>query len=160
MKAPAIYQEALKECPAISVDADIMSGAPCIRGTRIPVAMVVVEAAAALLAAGGYAERVTPEQSAQALRFAAIMLGSVCESATDPRDQGIADLERICAEWQADYPSRIQRRDQRIAALTAERNAARAAARELGQALDNWGRNAPPVLELLAKHAKLLEESA
>jgi uncharacterized protein (DUF433 family) len=35
------YEHALKECPLISVDPEICSGQPCIKGTRIPVYCVL-----------------------------------------------------------------------------------------------------------------------
>ena len=35
------FQVAARECPGITVDPDIMGGAPCIAGTRIPVYMIL-----------------------------------------------------------------------------------------------------------------------
>jgi uncharacterized protein (DUF433 family) len=35
------FEDAIKRCPSISIDADIMEGQPCIAGTRIPVRAVL-----------------------------------------------------------------------------------------------------------------------
>lgn len=36
-----VFREAVRRCPSISIDDDIMEGQPCIEGTRIPVRAVV-----------------------------------------------------------------------------------------------------------------------
>lgn len=36
-----VFEEAARRCPFISIDYDVMSGQPCIQGTRIPVRSVL-----------------------------------------------------------------------------------------------------------------------
>jgi uncharacterized protein (DUF433 family) len=57
----------------ISIDPEIMGGVPCIRGTRIPVAMLVRMVAGGMTIAQVVAEypQLAEEDVAEALRFAA-----------------------------------------------------------------------------------------
>ncbi len=73
----AEFQRVLKLCPLISVDAEIMCGAPCIRGTRIPV-YVIVDTVRRVGSVGrapsAHNHRVTREAVEQALEFAASVI--------------------------------------------------------------------------------------
>ncbi len=67
------FQRAAKSHPLISVDADVMAGAPCVKGTRIPVYGILdsVRHGGSLVNPFREWPRLTLEQVEQALRFAA-----------------------------------------------------------------------------------------
>ncbi len=74
---PASFQRALKAHPLISVDAAVMAGAPCVRGTRIPVYTilnVVCTRGSIFEARSQWPNSLTVEQVREALSFAAAVI--------------------------------------------------------------------------------------
>lgn len=83
-ETPALYppavlkslEEAIKRCPSISIDADIMEGQPCIAGTRIPVRAVLraIELYGAIKGATMCYPQLSIEQVEDALYFSQVIL--------------------------------------------------------------------------------------
>jgi uncharacterized protein (DUF433 family) len=84
----ASFQLAAGEYPTISIDTDVMAGAPCIGGTRIPVYMVLdaVEHYGDVEAALRSYPRLTVQQIKDAIGFAKL----VVECPIDDRSAPIA----------------------------------------------------------------------
>lgn len=70
------FQIAAREYPAIKIDPDIMGGAPCVAGTRIPVYMILdaVEYYGSPEAVVKSYPNLTPEQVKDAIGFAKIVV--------------------------------------------------------------------------------------
>jgi uncharacterized protein (DUF433 family) len=82
------FQQARSEYPGISVDPEIMSGAPCIAGTRVPVYMILdaIEYHGSVEGAVRSYPRLTVRQLKDALGFAK----SVLECPIDDRSSPVA----------------------------------------------------------------------
>ena len=70
------FQIAMSDYPAVSVNPDVMSGAPCVDGTRIPVYMILdaVEHHGSLHGALESYPNLTAEQVKDAIGFAKIVV--------------------------------------------------------------------------------------
>jgi uncharacterized protein (DUF433 family) len=70
------FDVAIKECPHISINPDVMAGAPCITGTRIPVYVVLeaIERHGTLKGAVTSYPQLNVEQVRDALTFAKIVV--------------------------------------------------------------------------------------
>ena len=71
-----VFQSASQAYPSISVDAEVMAGAPCIRGTRIPVYMILdaIEYHGSLEGALESYPQLTIEQVKQSVGFAKLVV--------------------------------------------------------------------------------------
>lgn len=80
------FRRASDNYPAISVNQDVMMGAPCISGTRIPVYMILeaLEVGGNLSAAISSYPRLTAEQVRQAVGFAKSVIECPFDDETAP----------------------------------------------------------------------------
>jgi len=71
-----VFQAASQVYPSVSVDAKVIAGAPCIRGTRIPVYMILdaIEHHGSLEGALESYPRLTIEQVKQSVGFAKLVV--------------------------------------------------------------------------------------
>ncbi len=72
----AMFRRAANECPSVSIDPEIMAGAPCIASTRIPVYMILdaIEYYGCLEGAVRSYPRLTAEQVKDAVCFAKLVV--------------------------------------------------------------------------------------
>lgn len=82
----SVLQKALKDCPMIASDADVIFGTPRIAGTRIPVYMVLDAVRYYGTVSGVLASypQLTTEQVSEALNFAALVLEQPVDDETTP----------------------------------------------------------------------------
>lgn len=83
------FQDAVRRCPSISMELDIMDGQPCITGTRIPVRSVLraIEQYGSIRKAAKCYPHLTANQVEDALYFSQIVLelpGGIDETAIAP----------------------------------------------------------------------------
>lgn len=81
-----VFRIGAKSYPSISVDPEVMAGAPCIRGTRIPVYMILdaIEYHGTLQAALESYPRLTVQQVKDAIGFAKLVVECPVEHETSP----------------------------------------------------------------------------
>lgn len=70
------FEAAIKRCPSVSMDADIMEGQPCIAGTRIPVSAIlrVIEHYGGVKDVKACYPQLTSNQVEDALYFSQVIL--------------------------------------------------------------------------------------
>lgn len=72
----AVFEQAIKRSPSISIDKEIMEGQPCINGTRIPVRSVLraLELCGSIEGVRTYYPDIDSEQVKDALYFSQVIL--------------------------------------------------------------------------------------
>jgi uncharacterized protein (DUF433 family) len=81
-----VFRTAAKSYPSISIDPEVMGGAPCISGTRIPVYMILdaIECNGTVESALRSYSRLTIQQVQDAIGFAKLIVECPIEHETSP----------------------------------------------------------------------------